>query len=55
MGHFRTNGLKNVSAKMSLSVLAYNLKRAIGIVGVAHTLLVEVQVDTGPAQRLKAV
>lgn len=34
-GHFLTKGLKSVSAEMSLQVLAYNLKRTIGIMGVA--------------------
>lgn len=34
-GHFLTKGLKSVSAEMSLQVLAYNLKRTIGIIGVA--------------------
>jgi transposase len=33
--HFLTKGLKSVSAEMSLQVLAYNLKRTIGIMGVA--------------------
>jgi len=37
--HFRTKRLKNVSAEMSLSVLAYNLKRTIGLVGVNQILL----------------
>jgi hypothetical protein len=37
--HFRTKGLKNVSAEMSLSVLAYNLKRTIGLVGVNPILV----------------
>lgn len=32
---FLTRGLKNVGTEMSLSVLAYNLKRTIGIMGVA--------------------
>ena len=31
--------LKNVSAEMSLSVLAYNLKRTIGLVGVNPILV----------------
>ena len=34
-GHFLTKGLKSVAAEMSLAVLAYNLKRTIGISGVA--------------------
>ena len=33
-----TRGLKNVSAEMSLAVLAYNLKRTISIMGVAPLL-----------------
>jgi len=37
--HFRTKGLKNVSAEMSLSVLAYNLKRTIVLVGVSPILV----------------
>lgn len=32
--HFLTKGLQNVSAEMSLAVLAYNLKRVISILGV---------------------
>lgn len=32
--HFLTKGLENVSTEMSLSVLAYNLKRMIAIMGV---------------------
>ena len=32
---FLTRGLQNVGTEMSLSVLAYNLKRTIGIMGVA--------------------
>jgi hypothetical protein len=32
--HFLTRRLKNVSAEMSLHVLAYNLKRTISIMGV---------------------
>jgi transposase len=32
--HFRTRRLKNVAAEMSFQVLAYNLKRAIAILGV---------------------
>ena len=32
--HFKTRRLKNVAAEMSLHVLAYNLKRAIAILGV---------------------
>lgn len=35
---FLTRGLRNVGAEMSLSVLSYNLKRTIGIVGVAPLL-----------------
>lgn len=36
--HFRTRGLKNVSAEASLAILAYNIKRAIAVAGVASTL-----------------
>ena len=36
--HFLTRGLDNVSTEMSLSVLAYNLKRVIGILGLPTTL-----------------
>jgi transposase len=32
--HFKTRRLKNVAGEMSLQVLAYNLKRAIAVVGV---------------------
>ncbi len=31
--HFLTKGLRNVGTEMSLSVLAYNLKRMIAIMG----------------------
>ena len=37
--HFRTKGLKNVAAEMSLSVLAYNVKRTITLVGVSRILV----------------
>ena len=33
-GHFLMKGLPNVGAEMSLSVLAYNFKRVIKILGV---------------------
>ncbi len=36
--HFRTRGLKNVAAETSLAVLAYNIKRAIAVAGVAPTI-----------------
>jgi len=36
--HFRTRGLKNVATEASLTVLAYNIKRAIAVAGVASTL-----------------
>ena len=36
--HFRTRGLKNVTTKASLTILAHNLKRAIAVAGVAATL-----------------
>ena len=32
--HFKTRRLKNVACEMSFQVLAYNLKRAIAILGV---------------------
>ena len=33
-GHFKTRRLKNVGTEMSLHILAYNIKRAIALVGV---------------------
>ena len=33
-GYFLTRGLKKVGAEMSLTVLSYNIKRAINIIGV---------------------
>lgn len=36
--HFLTRGIENVSTEMSLSVLAYNLKRVIAILGIARTM-----------------
>jgi transposase len=36
--HFLTRGLKTTAAEMSLHVLAYNLKRVIGILGVQPLL-----------------
>jgi transposase len=36
--HFRTRGLKNVSAEASLSILAYNIKRAIAVLSIAPVL-----------------
>lgn len=36
--HFLTRRLANVSTEMSLHVLAYNLKRVIGILGFAKTM-----------------
>ncbi|MCH8878134.1 MAG: transposase [Chloroflexi bacterium] len=33
-GYFLTKGLESVNAEMSLTVLAYNLKRAIKVLGV---------------------
>ena len=32
--HFKTRTLKNVRTEMSLHILAYNIKRAIALVGV---------------------
>ena len=36
--HFLTRGMANVSTEVSLSVLAYNLKRVIAILGMARTM-----------------
>jgi len=36
--HFLTRRLENVSTKMSLHVLAYNLKRVITILGMPKTM-----------------
>lgn len=36
--HFRTRGLENVATEASLTILAYNIKRAIAVAGVASTL-----------------
>jgi hypothetical protein len=36
--HFRTRGLKNVATEASLTILAYNIKRAIAVVGVGATI-----------------
>ncbi len=36
--HFRTRGLKNVTAEASLATLAYNIKRAIAVAGVGPTI-----------------
>ena len=36
--HFRTRGLKNVTTEASLTILAYNIKRAIAVAGVGTTL-----------------
>lgn len=36
--HFLTRGMDNVSTAISLSVLAYNLKRVISIIGIAKTM-----------------
>ena len=35
-GHFLMRGLPNVRSEMSLTVLAYNLKRVINILGVRN-------------------
>ncbi|MHA6721267.1 IS1182 family transposase [Sphingomonas sp. RS6] len=37
-GHFKTRTLKNVATEMSLHVLAYNIKRAISLVGVPRLI-----------------
>ena len=36
MGHFLTRGLKKVRGEMSLTVLSYNIKRVLNIVGVGR-------------------
>lgn len=36
--HFLTRGMRNVSTEMSLSVLAYNLKRVMSILGMPETM-----------------
>jgi hypothetical protein len=36
--HFLTRRLANVGTEMSLQVLAYNLKRLMGIIGIAQTM-----------------
>jgi len=36
--HFLTKWLKNVRTEMSLHVLAYNLKRAMQVVGIQGTM-----------------
>jgi hypothetical protein len=37
-GYFLTRGLENVRAEMSLTILAYNLKRALKILGVPRMM-----------------
>jgi hypothetical protein len=37
-GYFLTKGLESVNAEMSLTVLAYNIKRAIQILGVPRMM-----------------
>jgi hypothetical protein len=37
-GNFLTKGLENVGTEMSLTVLAYNIKRAINILGVPRMI-----------------
>ena len=36
--HFLTRGMENVRTEFSLSVLAYNIKRVIAILGIAKTI-----------------
>jgi hypothetical protein len=36
--HFQTRGLRRVAAEMSLHVLAYNIKRIIGILGFSKAM-----------------
>lgn len=38
-GYFLLRGLKKVAAEMSLTVLCYNLKRALNIMGVGKLLV----------------
>jgi hypothetical protein len=37
-GYFLTKGLSNVKVEFSLSVLAYNIKRVINIIGVRRMI-----------------
>ncbi|MDZ7807555.1 MAG: IS1182 family transposase [Gracilimonas sp.] len=37
-GYFLTKGLENVSGEMSLSILAYNMKRVLNIMGIAKLM-----------------
>lgn len=37
-GYFLLRGLKKVAAEMSLTVLCYNLRRALNIVGIGELL-----------------
>jgi hypothetical protein len=46
--HFRTRGLKNVTAEASLAILANNIKRAITVAGVDSTI----KAITGKGNRL---
>lgn len=36
--HFRMRRLKNVATEMALHVLAYNIRRAVGIIGIPALL-----------------
>lgn len=36
--HFLTRGIRNVATEMSLSVLGYNFKRVLNILGFARTM-----------------
>ncbi|GAB7521217.1 hypothetical protein PBS_02000 [Paraburkholderia sp. 2C] len=36
--HFQTRGLSHVAAKMSVHVLAYNIKRVVGILGFSKAM-----------------
>jgi hypothetical protein len=38
MGYFLTRGLDSVNTEMSLTVLAYNIKRAIQVLGVSRMI-----------------
>lgn len=37
--HFLMRGMENVRTEFSLSVLAYNVKRVISILGIAKTIV----------------
>ena len=49
--HFRTRGLRNVATEASLAILAYNIKRAIAVAGVASTI----KAKTGCVELMRAI